>query len=137
MRTAGAMRIRLPSPGARRLCSSQPAVKLSGARAVVEGLNETLMSEQTQTPLAAHGSSCLPSVEVDCYNAELKDENGFLGDRASKGAFRDILEKWRKPLRKAGEPFGNESSDEISKKKLDTLLEEGHPDAAGALQGAI
>jgi len=67
------------------------------------------MAEQTTAPpaLAAHGSSRLPSVEVDCYNIELKDENGFLGDRASKGAFREVLEKWRKPLRKADEdPFG-------------------------------
>src|SRR5437667_12762054 len=91
----------------------------------------------TTTGIAAHGASRLPSVEIDSFNIELKDDEGFLGDRASKGAFRDILEKWRKPLRKSGDPFGNESSDEISKKKLDTLLEEGHPDAAGALQGAI
>ena len=26
-------------------------------------------------------------VEVDSYNVELKDDEGFLGDRASKGAF--------------------------------------------------
>jgi hypothetical protein len=98
------------------------------------------MSEQTtaQPALAGHGSSRLPSVEVDCYNIELKDENGFLGDRASKGAFRDLLEKWRKPLRKAGEdPFGKESSQDISKQKLDASLVEGDPDAAGVLHGAI
>ena len=98
------------------------------------------MSEQTiaSPALAAHGSSHLPSVEVDCYNIEIKDEEGFVGDRASKGAFREILEKWRKPLRKTGEdPFGDETSDEISKKKLDSLLAEGHPDAAGVLQGAM
>src|SRR5262245_54040017 len=115
-------------------------MKLSPARAVVQGLNETLMSEQTtaQAPLAAHGSSCLPSVEVDCYNAELKDENGFLGDRASKGAFRDVLEKWRKPLRKAGEdPFGDKPSDKISKQALDSLLKEGDPETVAVIQGAI
>ena len=98
------------------------------------------MTEQTtaRPALAAHGSSHLPSVEVDGYNVEIKDENGFVGDRASKGAFRDILEQWRKPLRKAGEdPFGDESSEEISKKKLDALLAEGEADAAGVLQGAI
>src|SRR5215475_9276051 len=96
------------------------------------------MPDSAAETLMAHGSDRLPSVEVDSYNIEMKDEDGFLGDRASKGAFREILEKWRKPLRKAGEdPFGDESSDEISKKKLDTLLAEGHPDAAGVLQGAI
>jgi predicted NBD/HSP70 family sugar kinase len=88
--------------------------------------------------LAAHGALRLPSVDIDCYNVEIKDDDGFVGDRASKSAFRDILEKWRKPLRKRGEdPFGDESTEEISKKKLDTLLAEGHPDAAGALHGAI
>jgi hypothetical protein len=77
-------------------------------------------------------------VVVDSYNVETKDEDGFLGDRASTGAYREILEKWRKPVRKAGEdPFGDESSEAISKKKLDTLLAEGNPDAAGVLQGAI
>ena len=47
--------------------------------------NETI----TPTGIAAHGASRLPSVEVDSFNIELKDEEGFLGDRASKGAFRD------------------------------------------------
>ena len=42
----------------------------------------------TSASIGRHGSSRLPSVEVDSYNIELKDENGFLGDRASKGAFR-------------------------------------------------
>ena len=55
-----------------------------------------------------HGAMCLPTVEVDSYNLELRDDEGFLGDRASKGAFRKILENWRKGMRKAGEdPFGD------------------------------
>ncbi len=41
-------------------------------------------------------------------------------------------------LRKAGDdPFGDKPSEEISKKKLDALLVEGDPEAAGVLQGAI
>jgi hypothetical protein len=103
--------------------------------------HEALMSDQHTAPrpaLAAHGSPHLPSVEVDSYNVEAKDENGFLGDRASKGAFREILEKWRKPLRKRGEdPFGDEPSEDISKRTLDALLTEGESDAVGVLQGAI
>jgi ROK family len=91
-----------------------------------------------QPALAVHGSPHLPSVEVDSYNIESKDEDGFVGDRARKGAFRDILEELRKPLRKAGQdPFGDERSEEISKKKLDDLLAEGNAEAAGVLLGAI
>ena len=67
-----------------------------------------------------HGASRLPSVDVDSYNVEVKDDEGFLGDRANKGAFREIIENWRKALRKAGDdPFGDEPSEDISKKKLD------------------
>jgi predicted NBD/HSP70 family sugar kinase len=98
------------------------------------------MTDQSTTlpTVATHGATRLPAVEVDSYNLELKDDEGFLGDRASKGAFRKLIENWRKPLRKAGsDPFGDEPSEEISKKKLDALLTEGDPEAAGILQGAI
>ena len=97
------------------------------------------MAETATLPsIAEHGATRLPSVEVDSYNLELKDDEGFIGDRASKGAFREIIENWRKPLRKAGDdPFGDEPSDEIPKKTLDSLLTKGDQEAAGILQGAI
>lgn len=92
----------------------------------------------TTTGIAAHGASRLPSVEVDSFNVELKDEEGFLEDRASKGAFRDTLEKWRKPLRKAGEdPLGKELSESISKKELDAILVGDDTDAWAVVQSAI
>ena len=88
--------------------------------------------------IAEHGSSRLPSVEVDSYNIELKDDEGFIGDRASKGAFRDLIENWRKPLRKAGkDPFGDQKSEDISKKDLDALLTKGDPEAAAIVHAAI
>lgn len=92
----------------------------------------------TTTGIAAHGASRLPSVEVDSFNIELKDEEGFLGDRASKGAFRETLEKWRKPLRKSGEdPFGKELSEDIGKKELDASLVGDDTDAWAVVQSAI
>ena len=93
---------------------------------------------ETLATVATHGASRLPSVEVDSYNVELKDDEGFLGDRASRGAFRQFIENWRKPLRKSGhDPFGDEASDEINKKKLDALLSAGDLEAAAVVQGAI
>ncbi len=69
---------------------------------------------------------------------ELKDDDGFLGDRASKGAVRDILDKWRKPLHKSGEdPFGKEPSENISKKVLDAILIGDDTAAAAVVQSAI
>jgi hypothetical protein len=88
--------------------------------------------------MAAHGSMNLPSVEVDSYNLETRDEEGFLGDRVSKAAFRDFIDDLRKLLRKRGEdPLGDEPTGDLSKKTLDKLLAAGEPEAAGVVQGAI
>jgi hypothetical protein len=95
------------------------------------------MTEQTATA-AQHGGTLLPSVKVVSYNVELKDNGGFIGDRASKGAFRDFIETWRKPMREMGhDPFGEESSAKIAKKRLEALLTDGEPEAAGVIQSAI
>ena len=92
----------------------------------------------TITDIAAHGASRLPGVEIDSFNLELKDEEGFLGDRASKGAFRETLEWWRKPLRKSGDdPFGKELSENITKKELDATLVGDDSEASAVVHSAV
>src|SRR5882672_921605 len=97
------------------------------------------MSDVVTAPaLGAHGSPHLPAVEVDSCNLELKDDEGFVGDRASRQAFHSILENWRKPLRKLGaDPFGETHSDDLSRAKLDVILKEGDPEAAAVIGSAI
>jgi predicted NBD/HSP70 family sugar kinase len=98
------------------------------------------MAEQIAAPpaIASHGSEQLPAVTVDSYNIESRDDEGFIGDRATKSAFRDIVENWRKVLRKqGGDPLGDEPSEDLSKKQLDEILAHGDPQAAGIIQGAI
>ena len=93
---------------------------------------------KTTTGIAHHGAERLPSVEIDSFNIEMKDEDGFLGDRASKGAFREILDRWRKPLRKTGEdPFGKEPSENVSKKTLDAILVGDDVEASAVVHSAI
>jgi hypothetical protein len=95
----------------------------------------TKLAHSTLTP---HGALRLPAVDVEAYNIELKDDEGFVGDRANKGAFRRFIDEWRKPLHAIGEdPFGDISSEALTKKKLDALLTGGDPEAAGVVQGAI
>jgi hypothetical protein len=97
-----------------------------------------MAKEATEGVGLAHGASRLPSVDVLSYNVELKDDEGFVGDRASKGAFRQFIETWRKPLRDVGEdPFGDVPSSKLAKKRLDALLVTGEPESAGVIQGAI
>jgi predicted NBD/HSP70 family sugar kinase len=88
--------------------------------------------------LIAHGAARLPAVDVDSYNAELRDAGGFIGDRASNRAFRAILDDYRERISHHGEdPLGDTPSDEISKKKIDKVLVEGDPEAAGVVHGVI
>ena len=92
--------------------------------------------EQTQLP--THGAAVLPSVKVDSYNLEVEDEDGFVGDKANRDAFWEILDKWRKPLKELGQdPLGDKPSEEISKKKLAALLTDGDPEAAALVQSAV
>jgi hypothetical protein len=92
----------------------------------------------TSTGIARHGATRLPSVDVDSFNIELKDDEGFLGDRASKGAFRKILDDLRKPLKKAGDdPLGKKSAGEIAKSDLDNALAGEDIVAAALVHGAI
>ena len=90
------------------------------------------------TGIAHHGAARLPSVEVDSFNIELKDDDGFLGDRASKGAFRKILDGLRKPLKKDGEdPLGKKAAEDIAKSELDAALIGDDVMAAALVHGAI
>ena len=98
------------------------------------------MSEEIvlTTGIAGHGATRLPSVEVDSFNIELKDDDGFLGDRASKGAFRKILETQRKPLKKSGDdPLGKKPAEDIGKSELDEALVGDDIGAAALVHGAI
>src|SRR5216683_817306 len=96
------------------------------------------MSEKKAEAFIAHGATELPAVRVDTYNAELREADGFVGDRASKRAFTEILTDWRERLARLGEdPFGDTPTDEISKKRLEKVLQSGDAEAAGLVQGAI
>lgn len=91
-----------------------------------------------QTSIGKHGATKLPSVEVDSYNIELKDEDGFLGDRASKGAFQKIFDGWRKTLRKKDEdPFGDVASEDIPKAELSAVMVGDDVAASAVVHSAI
>lgn len=96
------------------------------------------MDKAPPSPVLAHGGRVLPAVTVDTYNEELRDSEGFVGDRASGRAFRAILEDWRERLRVHGDdPFGDMPSQEISKARLDKLLTVGDPLTAGLIHTVV
>ncbi|WP_284735569.1 hypothetical protein [Dongia deserti] len=88
--------------------------------------------------LGAHGAEELPEVILKSYNLDIRDEEGFIGDRASGRAFRALLDEVRAQVREVTkDPLGKKPSRDISKKQLDKMLANGDTVAAGIIHGAI
>jgi hypothetical protein len=89
-------------------------------------------------PILGHAAKLLPAVSVDTYNEELRDAEGFVGDRASGRAFRAILDDWRELVRGQGEdPFGDIPSEQIRKSDMDKMLAGDDPKAAGLVHTVV
>ncbi|MEZ2409698.1 putative NBD/HSP70 family sugar kinase [Bosea sp. OAE752] len=84
-----------------------------------------------------HGAAELPSVIVTSYNLEIRDEDGFVGDKASRSAFVEHLDALRQHLKKNGDDPLKGKTAEISKKELDALLKEGDATEAALVLGAV
>ncbi len=85
-----------------------------------------------------HGSSKLPSVTVDSYNVEIRDDDGFIGDRATKSAFRELLEHENDRTRKSGKSsLGSIDARTLSKSDLDELLDSKDSAVTSLLDDAI
>ena len=98
----------------------------------------TALEEAAPPAPLAHGGRTLPAVTVDTYNEELRDDDGFVGDRASRRAFRAILADWRDRLKEQGEdPFGDTPMEEISKAKLDKMLGGDNPKSAALVHTVV
>jgi hypothetical protein len=95
-------------------------------------------TERAREPMVGHGAEELPSVTVTSYNLELRDKNGFVGDRASKRAFAEKLDDWRERLQKVdADPLGDVATADLSKKQLDTVIASKDSAAAAVIHGAI
>lgn len=94
-------------------------------------------TEENNAPVT-HGADDLPAVEVTSYNLELRDKEGFIGDKANKSAFRDAIEAWRKRVRAGGpDPLGDVPTEGLSKKEVDALLKEQETEAASLVRAAV
>lgn len=83
-----------------------------------------------------HGAEELPSVLVTSYNLEIRDADGFIGDKASRSAFMEHLADLRGGLDKTGGDPLAKLGQEPPKSELDALLE-GAPREAAVVLGAV
>lgn len=90
-------------------------------------------------PAVRSGASSLPLVEVDTHSTELRDDEGFIGDRANRRAFNALLDDWRNRIQAMvkEDPFDEEHGGRLTKKQLDTMHRSGDPLAVGILHTAI
>ncbi len=94
------------------------------------------MIEVTPVPVGLHGAYQLPAVTVDSWNIELRDRDGFIGNRATKRAFNALVESLRTALKDVGDdPLAG--IDVPQRKKLEKVLFEGEHRAAGVVLAAI
>jgi len=87
----------------------------------------------------SHGATRLPGLSIDSYNLAIReaDGEGFIGDRASQTAFRELLDDARKRNRTGRDPFGRTPSSEIDKKTIDLVMVGGDPDAAHLVHATV
>lgn len=84
-----------------------------------------------------HGAVELPSVTVTSYNLEVRDEDGFVGDKASRGAFVEHLDALRRHLKRNGDDPLDGDTASIGKKELDALLKDGDAAEAALVLSAV
>ncbi len=93
-------------------------------------------SEEGET--IEHGAAALPGVDVDSYNVELEDAEGFVGDKANKRAFAALVDEWRARMRDVGDdPLGKAPAEAIKKRQFDKLLAEGDFLGAAMMHSAV
>jgi hypothetical protein len=84
--------------------------------------------------IGRHGEAHLPAVDVDSYGAALRDDEGFIGDRASNTAFKSMVDKWRRILRKAG---SEDLTGDIDTAALDEVMRSGSAGAIAVVHSAV
>ncbi|CZT36924.1 ROK family protein [Rhizobium sp. 9140] len=101
------------------------------------GTSKTATQDQAAGPLT-NGALDLPALNIDDYNIEVRDRQGFIGDKATKGKFREKLHRWRKVMREVGiDPIGKVATADLPKRDIDALLKGKDAQAAALVWSAI
>jgi len=100
----------------------------------------TIVPEAESAPpvVAVHGASRLTAVNIDAYNSLLREDDGFVGDRARRAAFFEIFDRWRELAGGQDHPLiGDAPTEEISKKTLDEAFANGTPQEQALILSAV
>jgi predicted NBD/HSP70 family sugar kinase len=94
---------------------------------------------QREDDRGRHGARRLPGLGIGAYNLALcaPDGDGFLGDRASQTAFRELLDAQRRGARTGDDPFGDAPATTLSADAVDHVLLGGDVDASHLVHATI
>ena len=86
-----------------------------------------------------HAATRGTGVRIDSWNLPLRHpDGGFLGDRASQSAFRELLDQARRTHATGRrDPFGRTPTAALGKREIDMVLVGGDPDAAHVVHLAV
>lgn len=87
--------------------------------------------------VASHGSTTLTAVTIDSFNAQLRDEEGFIGDKVRRAAFFEIFDRWRDLGERKLSVLGDAPTADLSKARIDEALAEGRPHEQALIHSAI
>lgn len=94
-------------------------------------------AKENPPALGVHGAATLAAVTVDACNSQLREEDGFLGDRARRASFFEGLERWRSVAGGTLPRFGDTPTGELSKACIDEALAEGEPHEQALVHAAM
>lgn len=93
--------------------------------------------KETPPAVGVHGAATLTGVTVDACNSQLREEDGFVGDRARRAAFFESLSRWRGIADTRHPLLGDTPTGELSKARIDEVLAEGRPHEQALVLSAI
>lgn len=101
-------------------------------------VSETTRENDAPIAVTRHGAERLTAVTIDACNSRQRDEDGFIGDRARRAAFFQMLERWRLLAPASALKVSSDTpTEEATKKLVDQMLVEGTPTEQAVVIGAI
>ncbi|KQR72866.1 ROK family protein [Rhizobium sp. Leaf341] len=99
--------------------------------------SEIATQDQAAGPLT-NGALDLPALTIDDYNIEIRDKDGFIGDKATKAEFRAKLDAWRKVMRAVDiDPIGKVPTADLPKREIDGFLKGKNAQASALVWSAV
>ncbi len=95
------------------------------------------MAKTDDSKRPIHGARDLPRVTVESYGQDARTKDGYFGEVASNGAFKQLVKDLRVALKESGGDPIEDEPEELTRRRIDRLLERGDAASAGVILSAV